>query len=53
MGDREAGRHLDRARLRLQIAAHEGEQARLAAAIRAGDADLLATEERERCARDE
>src|SRR5262245_50415714 len=51
--DREAGRHLDRARLRLQITAHEGEQARLAAAVRASDADLLATEERERCSRDE
>src|SRR5690349_11962359 len=50
VGDCEAGRHLERTCLRLQLAAHQGEEARLTAAVRASDADLFATKEREGCA---
>src|SRR5262249_20750759 len=45
--DLEIGRHVERARVRLQIAAHEREQARFAAAVLASDAHFLAPKQPE------
>ncbi len=44
---REIGRHLEVARVGLEVPAHERQQARLSAAVFAGDAYLLASEEAE------
>ena len=46
--DRPAGRHRDVARLRVELAAQQREQRRLAAAVRADDADLVADVDGER-----